>query len=340
MTKQETVLLKGIAILFMLYLHLFNQMQNVELCTNFILLGGVPLSHILTRGANPVAIYVILSGYGLYKSYRGKGRIGMLRIPKLYIHYWITLLLFVSLGSFLRPDTYPGGFWTVFQNITAWKTSYNLEIWFLFPYIILILCAPWIFSLFCRLPVALTLCSAILWGGVYGILYLFGRSYLFAYQAAYMPLLVLSLLFPFLLGAIMARYRMFERCRDFFSSYQPLLLLLMVLLVGLRLSTDFDFLLHMAFVPLFLMFFIALRRPGWVDSLLLQLGMRSTSMWFVHSYFCYYLFHDFIYGFKYPLLIFVVLVTICYFVSVFIDRIYDIAVKFTLQPIRKYDFFS
>lgn len=31
MTKQETQIMKGVAILLMIFLHLFNQMSNVEL---------------------------------------------------------------------------------------------------------------------------------------------------------------------------------------------------------------------------------------------------------------------------------------------------------------------
>ena len=33
-------------------------------------------------------------------------------------------------------------------------------------------------------------------------------------------------------------------------------------------------------------------------------------MWLTHTYFSIYLFHDFIYGFRYPLLIYVVLVAV------------------------------
>lgn len=34
MTRHETRILKGVAILLMLYLHLFNRIENVELCAN------------------------------------------------------------------------------------------------------------------------------------------------------------------------------------------------------------------------------------------------------------------------------------------------------------------
>ena len=35
MTKQETQIMKGVAILLMIFLHLFNQIRNVELCIGF-----------------------------------------------------------------------------------------------------------------------------------------------------------------------------------------------------------------------------------------------------------------------------------------------------------------
>jgi hypothetical protein len=51
MTKQETQIMKGVAILLMIFLHLFNQMSNVELCRSFIYLLyiGCRLLQILLR---------------------------------------------------------------------------------------------------------------------------------------------------------------------------------------------------------------------------------------------------------------------------------------------------
>lgn len=68
MSIRETTILKGVAILFMLYLHLFNQMANVNLCTTYLSIRGVPFVHLFSRCTGPVAFYLILSGYGLYIS--------------------------------------------------------------------------------------------------------------------------------------------------------------------------------------------------------------------------------------------------------------------------------
>ena len=50
--------------------------------------------------------------------------------------------------------------------------------------------------------------------------------------------------------------------------------------------------------------------PQMVKRILGYLGDYSMIVWLSHTFFCYYLFHDVIYGFKYPLVIFMVLMVI------------------------------
>lgn len=58
-----------------------------------------------------------------------------------------------------------------------------------------------------------------------------------------------------------------------------------------------------------------------LEKFLSLLGKYSTGMWLVHSYFCYYLFHDFIYGFHYPALILVVLLLLSFSTAYVVQRI-------------------
>ena len=44
MSKEESLIVKGVAILMMLYLHLFNQMTNVAICDNMIFIGNMPFT--------------------------------------------------------------------------------------------------------------------------------------------------------------------------------------------------------------------------------------------------------------------------------------------------------
>ena len=110
MSKQDTKFLKGLAILLMLFLHLFNHEDNYN---SFCFIGDDSLVSILTRACNPVSFFLILGGIGLYSVWKsGKGKIkdNFKRIFRLYVHYWIILLIFVSIGFFVNSEKYPGSF--------------------------------------------------------------------------------------------------------------------------------------------------------------------------------------------------------------------------------------
>lgn len=219
MTKQESQTLKGVAILLMLFLHLFNQLPYVEECHNLISIGGLPLVYILSRATNPVAFFLILGGYGMYKvNEKSHDRHRWSRILKLFLHYWIILLIFLSIGHFLYPAKYPGSASALIANLTAFHTTYNGEMWFLFPYVILSLLAPWIFKQMSRfkawqvigVTLIIHLCTSF-------CISRYGAQYLYNNMWVYNPLLVLHLLFSFSLGAMAARTQFFEKLKHRFS---------------------------------------------------------------------------------------------------------------------------
>lgn len=118
MSKAQSTQLKGIAILMMLFLHLFNHWTPGEY-TPWFFIGERPLVYILSRACNPVGIFLMLSGYGLHYSYTHhslttKGQIK--RLLRIYIYYWLILLIFVSIGHFVDKDKYPGSLWDILLN--------------------------------------------------------------------------------------------------------------------------------------------------------------------------------------------------------------------------------
>ena len=70
MSKQETQIIKGIALLMMLWLHLFSNVEQTQTCTNLIYIDGLPLASILARACPPVGFFIFWGGYGLYYTYR------------------------------------------------------------------------------------------------------------------------------------------------------------------------------------------------------------------------------------------------------------------------------
>ena len=215
MNKQQSQMMKGVAILLMIFLHLFNQQANVELCHNLISIDGTPLVLLLSRASNPVAFFLVLGGFGLYKVYEKGDKHRFTRILKLLIHYWIILAIFVAIGHFVYPTKYPGGIVTMLNNVSGYETTYNGEMWFLLPYIILSLLSPWLFRLFARFR-ALSIIGSTL------LIHLctsycisrYGVSFLYSNYWIYNLLLVLHLLFNFSLGAMAARCDFFEKIRS------------------------------------------------------------------------------------------------------------------------------
>lgn len=93
LTKQQIKITKGIAILFMLLLHLFCTKNYQDLYTPILFIKGIPLVYYLALfGDCCVAIYCFCSGYGLLISYKKDRECyfknNLIRIGKLYINYF------------------------------------------------------------------------------------------------------------------------------------------------------------------------------------------------------------------------------------------------------------
>ncbi len=72
MSKEYSNYIKGIAILLMVYLHIF-QSGDVAQLDYLVSIGDTSLLIYITSMCNPVPFFLILSGYGLYAVY---GKLG------------------------------------------------------------------------------------------------------------------------------------------------------------------------------------------------------------------------------------------------------------------------
>jgi len=324
-SKEDTNTLKGVAILFMLYFHLFNKLLIGNLYTPLLYVGAKPFAYLFTSCTYPVDFFIILSGYGLYISYSNGKRNNFKRNFKLYIHYWITLLIFVSIGCFIKGyNTYPGGIEKIFLNVTALKTTYNSETWFIFPYILLSLSSSIIFKILDRF-------NSILMLAVLFSIALLSMSIVHFYQEYVNNHIItsqvtsyLSLLFSFSLGMYAAKYLQYNKMKNHLHniSYKNVWLSVAIILLMctmMQLQDHHLFLFQSFYAIIFIFLFLFMDKPKWLNTFLQIMGQRSTSMWLVHTYFCYYLLRNFIYGFEYPILIYLVLLACSYLSAIFID---------------------
>lgn len=305
-SKNNTLVLKGVAILFMVFAHLFNNMTLCELCHPLFYLNDEPIIHYMIFAMNPVDFFIVLSGYGLYITYRKGRRDNIKRILKLYIHYWITLAIFVSIGYFIIGyNKYPGNFVDLIYNLIGWRNSYNHETWFLLPYVLLSISSTKIFYVCDKLkPINVFLISF----SVYILVRVFSRygtDLSQSFQLIRWSESYLTLQFPFILGMLMSKYWDYsaykEKIEGKVGRNYILLFFIVALFVGIILVRyKYQSIFYPFYTAAFIICFSLLYRSSWIDRILIELGKRSTSIWFIHTYFCYYFFQNFIYSFKYP----------------------------------------
>ena len=175
LTKKQTSITKGIAILFMLLLHLFCTKEYNNLFTPIIMIGKTPLIYYIALfGDCCVAIYCFCSGYGLmctYKNNHGEyNKKNLIRVFKLYINFWIILFLFVVVLGYITGnfDTYPGDLKTFILNFTAISVSYNGAWWFFTTYIILVILSKGINKIIEKYNSILILCISFV---IYSVCY-------------------------------------------------------------------------------------------------------------------------------------------------------------------------
>ena len=175
MNKEQSTILKGVAILMMLWYHLFGISDLETQCSPLIYIHGKALVAYIANACYPVTFFLILSGYGLTHVYK-KRKLNINkesnRLLRIYIHYWVILLIFVSIGYFIKPGFYSYNLLYIIGNMTAIRCNYNGEVWFLFPYAVICLTSPFIIRFIYHLNNKRNIIFSI---GIYALLFGFAK---------------------------------------------------------------------------------------------------------------------------------------------------------------------
>lgn len=326
MDKNTSLELKGLAILLMLFLHLFNTEERVNECTTFFYFwNGKPLVLALSRiAAFCVPIYIFIGGYGygiIHINNKLNIRSNLKRVVKLYINYWIIFFPFIMLGSIFCPNYYPQNIIVFFQNLCGYSCSYNKEWWFLFPYLVIVLLSPMLFPLItfkdengvCR--VGKKTLSLFL------IIYIISETLSKCLSSEISDNLlllqmsnVLRLSFVFVWAAAFAingwigDFSIWVRKHNVNSSF----LLAAICMIRMCLGPSF---LNMFLVLLCIPLYLNINRISIVRKTFMFFGTHSTNMWLCHTFFAYYIWHDWLYGLQYPPVIYLALITLSLSVS-------------------------
>lgn len=327
--------LKAIAALMMLCLHLFNNLNYDNLFTPLIFIGSKPLIYYISLFCDAcIPIFAFVTGYGLYINYKKETQDkylnkNFIRIKSIYINYWIILVFFVLvLGTFIRPDKYPGTLYDFLLNITTADTSYVGAWWYLTTYILFVLSSIFWFKLLDKLNPYLLFTILII---TYFIAFYF-RVYkpnLFSYNFLNLferqSALYFCTLLQFMMGAFCAKYDWVTK----FSKSLPIaltknylalsLIILLIIIHGLIPSFIVAPFTGLAFI----MIYLQINQPIFIQNFLNFIGPHSTNIWLVHMLIYSIYFKNFVYSFKYPILIYSVLLIACIICSYGVNLVFN-----------------
>ncbi|MBQ8968357.1 MAG: acyltransferase [Bacteroidaceae bacterium] len=327
MGKEQSLQLKGLAILMMLWLHLFNTVERVGECVTMVnYFNGKPLAYVLARCSGMcVPIYLLISGYGMAKARDLGSKATRRRLWRVYSRLWLVFVIFIPLGCWLRPEQYPGSWSTALLNLLGLDVSYNGEWWFLFPWCILMVSARWIVPFVQRhgakVNAAVFLGLYLLCIGYKWPTYVLGANVLSA------QLQNLFLVMPaFYVGVCFGSHT--DRWRRICPPHP---LWLIVVLYAVRALIGASLVNVLFAVPLILLF-IQARLPHWAEATLRFFGKYSVFIWLTHTFYAYYFFHDELYGLCYPLPMYVTLVVVSLLTAMLLYRLYNLLSNLLRRP--------
>lgn len=305
-TRDDTKLIKGIAICLMMWYHLFAFPLRIAEENTFIPLfriGETPLAQTLGNfGGICIALFTVLSGYGIYKlSLRSpaQDRYIWQHICGLYKTAWLIFLLALPLYIHIYA-TFGKQIPQMFlYNFLCLQSTMNREWWYITPYAILLILFPCIkrfverktscplSDFFCvllfnafRVYILPTLTNSTLMKDLVSTILWDNLS------------LTIDLLPAFIVGCIFARHDILAKVKHKYGG-KPLWVavsvaaMLAVFFLRFKNFRSYDW-LNVAVFILCIDILLNTRFMQFAGRVLIPLGRESTIMWLTHSFLCYY----------------------------------------------------
>ena len=344
-TKAHTQIAKGIAITLMMIHHLFrfpDRIQNGSYIS-ILHLGNLRLEYLLGDFGNIcIAMYLFLSGYGLYISSVKKDNFtlkdSMEKLIKFMINYWVVFIVFVPIGLIWFSDSarYHFNINRFMANAFTLSSSYNSEWWFVRLYIELLLLFP--------------LIKRILKRGIVASTALVFSFYILAIIMELIPAMIPKLGFlkknflygdirnilfwqmTFCMGCITAKFSLFSHINNWIS-YKSLdkksfysIIILAIMAVRIGCSYGFEYVgkgnptyVDFVLAPIFILMTANLVYRNKSKKIFSALGAHSTNMWLTHTFFCYYYFQGLVFMPRLSIFIVMWLATLSLGSSIFIN---------------------
>lgn len=229
LSKKDTNMTKGLAIILMVTLHLFCRTDNLPYeC--LMTIKGVPLTYYFGLFSDCcVAIYCFCSGYALqlistkYNSYKDYYKSRVKSVLKFLMNFWMVLIIFSIVGLiFDKSGTIPSSVKEFLGNFFLYDLSYNGAWWFVLTYILLVLLSrPLSFVISKMQPIIVNIVVL----GIYFVAYVQRFKEIFHFDIRVLDWSVTQLallgtsILPFVWGMYFYKYKIFSRIRDFVQNH-------------------------------------------------------------------------------------------------------------------------
>lgn len=313
-------MLKGVAILSMLMLHLFCRRDNLPYIP-LLWVGDTPLIYYFGLfGDICVAVYCFVSGYAHYmQSSTEELRYRWKHLLRFFISFWVIVIVFSLLGILTGNSVIPGSIKEFLLNCLTIKNSYNGAWWYANTYILLVALQPLSRKFVERSPAWAALLSAFAFYTVgYGIRF-WGwgscESAVLSWIITHVGLLGTSY-FPYIIGMLFCK-------KQVIAFLKQVLATIKVRNIYIYIFTGTTFagmiVVHGLVPPLFVAFITATFTivllcicplPAWLTDTLCYFGGHSTNIWLVHMFFYQGLLNGLVFYAKYPILVFLFLLAL------------------------------
>ena len=340
-SREDTRVIKGVAIFLMLYHHLFRFPERIAEGISYIAcfnIGSNTSAYLIGLFGNLcVSIFLFLGGYGTYFSSSNTKNLTKTiwnKIANLYLAYWKVFFIFIPICILCKVPRIKPQLSMFIWNFTGLKINYNGEWWFFTPYVLMIASYPVIHKILKQKTSVFTdLLGISLWNLVANYILPDIHSYPWAsgLQSSFLWQtfsLMLSNSPVFLMGCIFAKHDLLTKAKQRFAGHLSGFLLsgaLLFLVFYMRIYTSSEY--DLIYAPIFtiaLIIFLSIKPCKLIYSLLEKVGLESTYIWLTHSFFCYHLCQRFIFSVRFSPFIFLLLLAVSYITSVLLRSFYHL----------------
>ncbi len=354
-TRQDTKMVKGVAILLMLCHHLFaysDRLKDGNSYTALLTFNSTNSAQLMGLfGKTCVALFLFLGGLGTYMAWQSRraklaGQSDALvaqemshftfgKLKGLYGAYLKVFCIIVPVAVLLGDTSVRLTADKLFWNAVGLNISYNGEWWFFTDYLILLVTFPLMQRFVDRRHATLAggvlSCCILTAIATWVIPAIFSLESLqsLASTVLYQKLAETALWAPcFLMGVICARWDVLSQAKTRLAGHGMACVacaLVLVALVPLRYILGVGYRYDFIYAPVMAVCLsvLATSRPGARASQALQaIGARGTGIWLTHSFFCYHWCQGLVFAPHWAMLVLLLLLAMSWATTWLIDLIW------------------